>query len=60
MMDMNINASISSGVMASTLQQQALGALLIDKTLQQNATAASSQVSAANPPHKGNELNIYV
>jgi hypothetical protein len=59
-MDMNINASISSGIMASSLQQQALGALLIDKTLPQNAAVASSQVSAANPPHKGNELNIYV
>ncbi|MCL2123609.1 MAG: hypothetical protein FWH34_05915 [Desulfovibrionaceae bacterium] len=60
MMDMNINASISSGILASSLQQQALGAQLIDKTLQQSAAAAPSQVSAANPPHKGNELNIYV
>jgi len=60
MMDMNINAGVASGAMASALQQQAMGAQLIDKTLQQNAAVASSQVSVANPPHKGNELNIYV
>ncbi len=33
MSDMSVNASMASGVMASSLHQQAMGAQLIDKTL---------------------------
>jgi hypothetical protein len=60
MNEMNINAGMASGVMASALQQQALGAQLIDKTLQHGAAMGANQTVAANPPHKGNELNMYV
>jgi hypothetical protein len=60
MNDMSIHAGMASGVMAAALQQQALGAQLIDKTLQHGAAMGANQAAAANPPHKGNELNLYV
>ena len=56
---MSINAGLSTGIMTSALQQQALGAQLIDKTLQQQ-NLASSGVGQHLDPNKGNSLNITV
>ena len=59
MTDMSVNASLSTGIMATTLQQQALGAQLIDKTLQQQNTASAGAGQHLDP-NKGNALNIIV
>ena len=58
--NMGINASLASGAMASALQQQTLGAQLIDKTLQQSGSLQTDQTVAVNPPHKGNALDMHV
>jgi len=61
MNDMSVNASIASGAMASALQQQALGAQLINKTLQgQGVVAEPAKAVDAGPQHKGNSLDIRV
>ena len=61
MNDMSINAGIASGAMSSALQQQALGAQLINKTLQgQGVVAEPTKAVDALPQHKGNSLNIIV
>ena len=61
MSDLSINAGIASGVMASALQQQALGAQLINKTLQgQGLAAEPAKAVDAVPQHKGNSLDIHV
>jgi len=61
MSDMSINAGIASGAMASALQQQALGAQLINKTLQgQGVAAEPAKVVEVAPQHKGDSLSIRV
>ena len=61
MSDMSINAGISSGAMASALQQQALGAQLINKTLQgQGIVAEPAKVVDAGLQDKGGSLDIRV
>jgi hypothetical protein len=61
MSDISINAGIASGAMASAMQQQALGAQLISKTLQgQGVAAEPAKVVDAGPQHKGNSLDLIV
>ena len=59
MNDMSINASLSTGVLAASLQQQTLGAQIIDKTLQQQNIVNPGGGQHLNP-NKGNSLNIIV
>ena len=58
---MSINVGLASGAMASALQQQSLGAQLINKTLQgQGVAAEPARIVDAGPQHKGNSLDIHV
>ena len=61
MSDMSINAGLASGAMASALQQQTLGAQLINKTLQgQGVVAEPAKGVDAGTQHKGNSLDTRV
>lgn len=61
MSEMSINAGLASGAMASALQQQTLGAQLINKTLQgQGVVAEPAKAVDALPQHKGNSLDTRV
>ncbi|MDR0466479.1 MAG: hypothetical protein LBH94_03880 [Deltaproteobacteria bacterium] len=56
-----ISAGVASGAMASALQQQALGAMLINKTLQgQGVVATPAKVVDSVPQHKGDSVDIRV